>query len=631
MKKLLIACAIAMSATSYAQQVPTPATKEIWKPLPQFQATPTTTPNWYAIENENNPVYWQNVDATKLLICLKKGQSPKRIKRLVSKYGLIPTHHDCLHPEIINFFEYEFPNGKKDKLMMLIHEAKGNKYVEYIEPEAIIKSEVCSPNDPYNYPNSGWKQWANHNTGIDSAWCTVLSGGWGQWIGIIDNACDYTHPDIGVIYEYDFADSDPDVMPDATGTQTHGTHVTGIAGGKTNNGIGIAGVSNDTVYFAKAVKDGLVLFDNVAIVNAINDMAINCPKLRVISMSFGANVPTATIQSACDNAWAHNKLLIAASGNNGLNVTLYPANYSNVIAVGATGVNPSPPYNNTFASAYSNYGSKQEISAPGGNADGSMWEIYSTLPSNSYGYMSGTSMATPMVSGLASLMFDVRPTLTNSQARVILQQSVFDLGTTGWDMYYGYGMICGFCAVYNAQYSCDMPTGLTATSVTTTSALLSWTAISGGSSYNLQYKVVGAGSWTTIFSSTNSRLITGLTPNTHYVFQVQTICPSSVSVYGTTIGSFTTLVDHTGIANVDVNSDMNIFPNPSTGKFTFSFTKVNKGTQISVYNTIGQLVWYNNSEENTIIADLSNEPSGMYYAKIKSGELEVVKMILIAK
>jgi wprA g.p.. Serine peptidase. MEROPS family S08A len=59
-------------------------------------------------------------------------------------------------------------------------------------------------------------------------------------------------------------------------------------------------------------------------------------------------------------------------------------------------------------------------------------------------------MAAPHVSGVAALVFSVRPSLTNSMVRTILRNSTFDLGSPGWDMYYGYGMICAHCAVLNA-------------------------------------------------------------------------------------------------------------------------------------------------------------------------------------
>lgn len=547
MKNVLITCMFAVLITTCYGQVivGTPAPNNIWKQLPQFVVPEQThTHHWYAIENRNNPDYWENVNTGRLIICLKKGSTPDAIMGTIDKYGLQQTGKS-LYPDVLNFYSYELVDSGKGKVLQIIYELK-NSYnnIEYAEPEAIIKSERCFSNDPYNYPNSSWRQWSIYTTMIDSAWCTAISGGWGQWIGVIDNACD-AHPDMGIFYGYDFADGNASVLPDGTGRQTHGTHVAGIAGAKINNSLGVAGVSNDTVYFAKVVKNGDTLFDNTAIVNAINDMAIR-PKVRVINMSFGGTAINATIEAACNYAWSNNKLLIAASGNNAANLTLYPANYPAVIAVGSVGVVAGAV---TFSSGFSNYGIKQEITAPGGNADGGAYDIFGLLPvaNGSYGYKAGTSMAAPMVAGLAALMFDVRPSLTNTQARWVLQHSVFDYGASGWDMYYGYGMICGWCAVYNAIHY--------------TSAVLETNSLSD-------------------------------------------------------------------------RSTQSIYPNPNDGKFIVKIdSDVERDTQIAIYNTVGKIVWNMATPvgENSITVDLSSQPAGMYYAKIKNGIKEEVKMISVVK
>ncbi len=88
--------------------------------------------------------------------------------------------------------------------------------------------------------------------------------------------------------------------------------------------------------------------------------------------------------------------------------------------------------------------------------------------------------------------------------------------------------------------TCGTTSGLTATSITTTSALLSWTAVSGAISYNIQYRVVGTSTWTTTTSGTNSITVSSLTAATNYEFQVQTVCTSGSSAY-TASTTFTTL------------------------------------------------------------------------------------------
>ncbi len=90
--------------------------------------------------------------------------------------------------------------------------------------------------------------------------------------------------------------------------------------------------------------------------------------------------------------------------------------------------------------------------------------------------------------------------------------------------------------------SCDVPSGLTATAITSTSAMLNWTAVTGASSYNVQYKAVSASSWMTASSNTNSTSITGLTAGTAYEFQVQTVCSSGNSSYSASYTFTTTTI-----------------------------------------------------------------------------------------
>lgn len=87
--------------------------------------------------------------------------------------------------------------------------------------------------------------------------------------------------------------------------------------------------------------------------------------------------------------------------------------------------------------------------------------------------------------------------------------------------------------------TCNAPTGLNATSVTSTSATLNWTAASGAVSYNVQYRIIGAGSWTSTTSSTNSKAISGLTPSSSYEWQVQTVCSGGSSAF-TSSATFST-------------------------------------------------------------------------------------------
>lgn len=129
-------------------------------------------------------------------------------------------------------------------------------------------------------------------------------------------------------------------------------------------------------------------------------------------------------------------MLIAAAGNDGLESILYPAAFLHVMAVGATD-------NTDHLAGFSNYGDALDVVAPGVN-------IFSTLWNNSYTYLSGTSMATPHVAGVAALVLSLHPEYTNVQVEIALKAGCVDLGTPGWDPYYGYGRVDALAALKGA-------------------------------------------------------------------------------------------------------------------------------------------------------------------------------------
>lgn len=129
-------------------------------------------------------------------------------------------------------------------------------------------------------------------------------------------------------------------------------------------------------------------------------------------------------------------LLVAASGNDNGPVG-YPAGFAEFMAVGATDSADN-------RASFSNYGSQLEIAAPGVS-------IQSTYPGNSYRSLSGTSMATPHVSAVAALVKSANPSLTADQIRQILKDTAIDLGSAGWDQFFGYGLVDAEAAVAAAN------------------------------------------------------------------------------------------------------------------------------------------------------------------------------------
>jgi subtilisin family serine protease len=207
----------------------------------------------------------------------------------------------------------------------------------------------------------------------------------------------------------------------------HGTHVAGIIGAVRGNGIGVDGIAPAVKFMmVRTVPDGDERDKDVA--NAIRYAADN--GAQIISMSFGKAY--SPFKSAVDDAvkYADSKgvLMVHAAGNDGVNLAEgknfptpaylgggHPVNW---IEVGAS----SWKGGDSLAASFSNYGPKEvDVFAPG-------VDILSTVPGNQYERDSGTSMAAPVVSGLAALLMDYYPNLTASDVRNIILSSVTKLG-----------------------------------------------------------------------------------------------------------------------------------------------------------------------------------------------------------
>ncbi|TMM06519.1 MAG: hypothetical protein E6G10_00285 [Actinobacteria bacterium] len=194
-------------------------------------------------------------------------------------------------------------------------------------------------------------------------------------------------------------------------------------------GKGVAGVAfNSPLAMCRALGGPLGSGTTADVANCITWVADQ--GVTVISMSLGGGDST-TLHQAVQYAWRNGNgaLVVAAAGNDGDSTLEYPAAYSEVVAVAATD-------NKDQRASFSNANADVEIAAPGVN-------VLSTYDSSnsSYTTLSGTSMATPHVAGVAAMIFDRNPLFTAAQARSKLDASVDDLGAAGRDQQFGFGRV----------------------------------------------------------------------------------------------------------------------------------------------------------------------------------------------
>lgn len=334
--------------------------------------------------------------------------------------------------------------------------------VRYAEPNLILQP-LLVPNDTF-YP----LQWHYPAISLPAAW-DITTGSSDIVVAVADtgilfagNASPLTHPDLvgRVLPGYDFI-SDPAVAGDGNGrdpdpydvgddpggiSSYHGSHVAGTIGAATDNGVGVAGVDWEAMILPVRVLGigGGTLVDIVegslwAAGFAVAGVPNNPTPAHVINLSLGGIGPCSTFtQDAFDRIGAESPnaaILVVAAGNDAANAGFTtPANCGGAIVVGATDLRG-------HRSPYSNYGTRIDVMAPGGDVtvdrdgngfvDGVLSTIRNDVSGNfEYFFYQGTSMATPHVAGVVSLMKSIEPGLTLTQVLATLTSTARPLTAT---------------------------------------------------------------------------------------------------------------------------------------------------------------------------------------------------------
>ncbi|WP_077617485.1 S8 family serine peptidase [Bacillus sinesaloumensis] len=272
------------------------------------------------------------------------------------------------------------------------------------------------------HPNQNW-----HYNMIKApeAWA-ITSGSSSVKVAVLDTGIDHNHPSLANFVNTNLGRSF--VGGNTMDVQGHGTHVAGTIASYGS----VSGVMQSATLIPVKVLDNSGSGSLYGITQGILYAAdIDAD---VINMSLGGGGYNQSMDEAVQTAVAQGTIVVAATGNDGASSISYPAAYSSVIAVGSV-------TSNRTRSSFSNYGSGLEVMAPGSN-------IYSTYPNSRYTSLSGTSMATPHVAGVAGLIRAANPDISVAQARQILRDTAQEAGSF---TQYGYGIVDAHAAVVAAS------------------------------------------------------------------------------------------------------------------------------------------------------------------------------------
>jgi subtilisin family serine protease len=355
--------------------------------------------------------------------------------------------------EFLSPFVLHVPAGQE---LATIERLRHDPAVAYAEPNYIL-SASATPNDP-----SFSVQWGDSNAGQEitsqeineqlgapaagtpgaddralSAW-GVSTGSRSIVVAETDTGVDYTHPDLAAniwsnpgkvggcekgTHGYNVVAKSCNPLDEDPTYNGHGTHVAGIIGALGNNEVGVAGMNWQTTILPvkwmnqAAYGETSSLIEAMQWIVAAKQAGVN---IRVVNNSdtFFGTAYSQALSNAIDVLGANNILFVASAGNTGNNddevvVQRYPCSYdrANEICVAATNNNDQLPN-------WANYGPHTvDLAAPGVS-------IYSTLRGGTYGYLSGSSMAAPQVSGAAALILSVAPTLSAAALKADILENV---------------------------------------------------------------------------------------------------------------------------------------------------------------------------------------------------------------
>jgi PKD repeat protein len=354
-------------------------------------------------------------------------------------------------PKLLRTFRLDF--ATPSDIEEIIEDLGQNNNLEYAERVPYSRIEYV-PNDTlYNLPAPAVNyKWHLDRIQAEQAW-NITKGSSAIKVAIVDNAVWADHPDLHdkIVLQRDTYYNTNNSNPPSTGDPfdwSHGTHCSGLVAAESDNTIGVASIGyNTSIIAVKAASNGNPdgIYGYPGIQWAANNGA------DVISMSWGGTGFSQTEQNTINTIYNMGVVLVGSAGNDNVSSAHYPSAYNHVISVASTNADD-------VKSDFSNYGNTIDICAPGGygvpGPQGLLSTTYSSGTFGNYDLMAGTSMATPVVSGLCGLILSVNPNLDPDEVEAILKSTVDTIEYINPDYIgkLGAGRINAFKAVSNTPF-----------------------------------------------------------------------------------------------------------------------------------------------------------------------------------
>ena len=559
--------------------------------------------------------------------------------------------------------------------------------IKFAEPSLFGYYAATNPNDEY-YADSLY-QWPLRNTGQPPTYGTEDADidanlGWDYekdaesvLVAILDSGIPTALDDVTLIHE-DLDDTtkilfgistDPDMdyLYDESG---HGTHVAGIIAAEPNNSVGIAGIIDKGQVLIIKVGGGLGGSQAylAAGINYAVDYADTSGHKLIINASLAYYAWNEMLETAVIGAHEAGALQVFCAGNDSIDKVALPAlyafnnaqsefpggeswlGYESVISVAATDKDDERP-------SYSNYDTdyiRISLAAPGGGEGANTDMVFSCLRDTTYGWLSGTSMATPHVSGLAALAWERFPSLDATEIRTLLEKASEDVNGGGEDKELGHGRI-------NAYYTLappSAPQNLAISGDEDDHPLLDWDANDEPDlvKYNI-YKKESTGYWfkfgsvsspTTQWEDGSCTIGGRFDPLLQYKITAEDYTEQESGFSNTVSSTYNGTSKE--IAGSDPESNnlptkynlSEAYPNPFNPSTTFSYDlPKTTDVEITIYNLAGHAVWTYKEVDKSAgfyslewsgIADGGNQvPSGVYLISFVSPDFRAVQKAVLVK